>query len=233
MKCLGTLGIFIALLALGSIALAYPTFNAETGIVALPNAFTADSGSSVIAADLLFSDENTLKARVLFGLSDRSEMGVAFSSGLVDGISVSAKYRFTDAPAKFNLAGGGSITFANHDQTALDLYLVGTQAFNLHTKSNSALLGTFGVHFVNLKDDNTIRPFIGAQYPLGRHTQLAAEFQLKDGNLFKDPITSVVLRHQITSALTAQIGMSNATGFGATGDYRPFIGAQYTFNKGR
>lgn len=234
MKYLYTLGIIAAVLTSGSIAMAYPTLNAETGIFALPNAYTADSGSTVGAVDLLLLDEeDTVKARMLYGYNDRFEMGAALSAGIVDGISVSAKYRLTDTPAKFNMAAGGSLTLANHDETAVDLYLVGTQSFVVNTESGKALLGTFGVHFVSANDDNTLRPFIGAQYPLGNKTELAAEYQVKDGNIFKKPLTSVVLRQQLSSEWTGQIGMSNATGFGATGDYRLFFGAQYLFTHGR
>jgi hypothetical protein len=213
--------------------MAYPTLNGETGIVALPNALTADSGSVVGAVDLLFNDEDTVKARVLYGLNKNAEVGASLSVGIVDGLSVSGKYRFTEAPAKFNIAGGASLTLANHDETAMDLYLVGTQTFTLNTETNKVLLGTFGVHFINANDDNTLQPFIGAQYPIGKNTQLAAEYQFKDGNIFKKPLTSVVFRHRFTPSWTGQIGLSNATGFGATGDSRLFVGAQYTFAQAR
>ena len=225
MKYLYTLGIIAAVLTFGSVAMAYPTLNAETGIVALPNALTADNGSIVGAADLLFADENTLKARMLLGLTDRSEVGVSLSTGAVDGISISGKYRFTDGPASFNLAGGGSITLANHDSTVLDLYLVATQSFSVNPQSGKAMLGTFGVHFVNVRGDNTLRPFIGAQFPLGTQTELAAELQFNSG----DPIASAVIRHQLSTSITGQIGITNATGFGDTRSGRVFIGAQYAF----
>ncbi|MHB9106285.1 MAG: hypothetical protein ACYDCO_04450 [Armatimonadota bacterium] len=233
MKSLYTPVVIAALLTFGSVAMAYPTFNAETGIVALPNAYTADSGSFVGAADLLFNDENTVKVRVLYGLNEKAEIGASLSSGIVDRVSFSAKYRFTDDPARFNLASGGSLTLAENDETALDLYLVATQSFNLHTESGNRLLGTFGVHFVKVEDDDSLRPFIGVQYALGNWTEIAAEYQLKDGNLFEKPLASVVLRQQLTPALSGQIGLSNATGFGATGDVRLFVGAQYTFTQGR
>lgn len=232
MKNVYTLGILAAALTFGSMAMAYPTFNAETGIVALPNALTAERSSVVGAADVLFDNEDTVKARILYGYTDRLEMGASLSVGIVDGVNVSTKYRITDGQGKFNMAAGGALTLANHDQTALDLYLVGTQAFSLGNASSNPLLGSFGLHFVNLNDDNTLRPFIGVQIPLGNYTQLAAEYQFKDGSIFIKPLTSVVLRQQLTPAWTGQVGVSNATGFGATGDTRLFVGAQYTFTAG-
>jgi hypothetical protein len=232
MKSLFSLGIVAAVLTVGSIAMAYPTLNGETGIVALPNALTANAGSVVGAADVLFDYDNTLKARALFGMSDRTEFGASLSTGIVDGISASAKYRFTDDHARFNLAGGGSLTLANHSDTAVDLYIVGTQAVSVGSESHPLLL-SLGLHFFNLNSDNTLRPFIGAQLPLGHHTELGAEYQLKKGDLFKEPLTSVVLRHSFTRIWAAQVGISNATGFGSTADYRPFIGAQYTFKQSR
>jgi hypothetical protein len=159
-------------------------------------------------------------------------LGASLSAGRENGISVSGKYRFTDAPATFNLAFGGSATLADHSDSAVDLYLVGTQAFPLNAKTNSALLGTVGVHFINEDSDNTLRPFIGAEYPLGHHTQLAGEYQLRDGNAFKSPLTSVVIRHRLTPVLIGQVGITNSDSFETTRGYHPFIGAQYTFTKG-
>lgn len=235
MKSLYTLGLLAAVLTIGSMAMAYPTLNAETGIVALPNAMTVDHGSFAGAADLLFDDEDTLKLRAIYGLNDQAEVGASLSTGIVDGISVSAKYRFTGRDQRFNLAGGASLTLANHSETAVDLYLVGTQAISLSNESRKPLLVTFGVHFFDANgdsgDDRTLRPFIGAQYPLGSRTELGAEYQLAKSDLFKDPLASVVLRHSFTRAWAGQIGISNATGFQSTRDYRPFIGAQYIFSK--
>lgn len=229
MKILYTLSILAASLALGSVAMAYPTLNGATGIVALPNALTAADGSVVGAADLLFDSENTLKLRALYGLNNRVELGASLSTGIVDGLSVGGKYRFTDAHAAFNLAAGGSLTLANHDETGVDLYLVGTQGIALSSEARKLLL-SFGVHFISFEGDHTMRPFIGGQYPLGSRTEIGAEYELKDSDLFKSPMTSVVLRHKFTRTWAAQLGISNATGFGATKDYRPFIGAQYTFS---
>ncbi len=235
MKRISTLGFLAAMLTIGSVAMAYPTLNAETGIVALPNALTADSGTLVGAADLLFASENTLKLRALYGVNPHAELGASLSTGIVDGLSVSGKYRFTDGNSRFNLAGGASLTLANHSETAIDLYLVGTQAVTIDSASSKPLLVTFGVHFLSANgddgNDHTLRPFIGAQYPLGRHTELGAEYQLAKSDFFKDPLTSVVLRHAFSNTWAAQVGISNATGFQSTRDYRPFIGAQYTFMK--
>ena len=64
-----TLGIIAALLTFGSMAMAYPTLKAETGIVALPNAYIANSGSFVGTMGLLFTDENTVKVRALYGFN--------------------------------------------------------------------------------------------------------------------------------------------------------------------
>jgi len=240
MKCLFTLGIIATMLTFGGVAMAYPTFNGETGMVAMPNALTADNGSFIGAADLLFSNnQNSLKARALYGLSDRSEVGASLASGIVDGVGITAKYRLTDDPGRFTLAGGGSLTLADQDKTALDLYLVGTQAFTVRTDSDNPLLCTFGIHFVDLDNDNTLRPFFGAQLPLSDATRLIAEYQPKGGNIFKDPLTSVVLRHQFTSTWTCQAGLTNATGYGGTLGgtsgtiLRPFVGAQFDFTQGR
>jgi len=231
MKNLYTLGIIAGMLAMGSMAMAYPTLNGETGIVALPNALTAGNGSFVGAADLLFTNDNSLKVRALYGLSSQAEIGASLSSGDDNGISISAKYRFTSGPSRFNLAAGGALTAANHQDTAIDLYLVGTEAFPLGGQSSRPLLGTFGVHFVNIGSDNTLRPFIGAQYPIGPRSELGAEFQLRDGNFFHSPLTSVVLRHKFTSAWAGQVGVTNATGYGTTSGYHPFLGAQFTFTQ--
>ena len=214
--------------------MAYPTLNAETGIVSLPNAKTAQTGSIVGAADVLFSSQTTTgKAQVLYGLSDRAEVGASFSAGVVTGGSVSAKYRFTDDQTTFNLAAGGAFTVATGDDTAVDLYLVGTQAFNIGAASGRSLLGTFGVHFFSLNSDNTLRPFIAAQLPLGNRTQLEAEYQVKGGSLFADPLTSVAIRQKFNPSWSGQAGISNADGFGTSRSYRLFLGALYTFGAGK
>jgi len=231
MKSFYTLGILAVALTFGSMARAYPTLNAETGIVVLPNALTAQNGSVVGAADMLFADENTFKARVLYGVDKNLEVGASLSTGITDGISISSKYRFTDPQSTFNLAAGGSLTLANHDQTAVDLYLVGTQAFSRGKTSVNPILGTFGVHFITENSDNTLRPFVGVQCPIGNNTQVAAEYQLKDGTFYQKPLTSVVLRHYFTTDWSAQIGVTNGTGFGSTTEVRPFVGVQYNFTQ--
>ena len=238
MKSLYTVGILAAAITFGSVAMAYPTFNGETGIVALPNALTTMSGSYVGAADLLFANDNTVKVRAIYGLNEQSEVGASVSLGEANGFSLGGKYRLTDPQSAFNMAVGGSFTLTNNDSSQtnndtslLDMYLVGTQAFAFGPDMNRALLGTLGVHFIKTSDDNTIRPFIGAQLPLGNHTQLAAEYQVSDGNLFVKPLTSVVVRHRLNPQWTGQVGWTNATGFGATRDYRLFIGTQYNFGR--
>jgi len=238
MKSLYTLGILAAAITFGSVAMAYPTLNGETGIVALPNALTTFTGSYVAAADLLLSDDTTVKVRAIYGLNEQSEVGASVSLGEANGFSLSGKYRLTDPQSAFNLALGGSFTLTNNnnsqtnnDTSILDMYLVGTQAFAFGPDSHRAFLGTFGAHFVKTSDDNTIRPFIGAQLPLGDHTQLGAEYQVSGGNLFVKPLTSVVLRHRMNPQWSGQVGWSNATGFGATRDYRLFLGTQYNFGR--
>lgn len=67
-------------------------------IVALPNAYTADSGSVVGAANLLFNDENILKARVLYGVNEHVELGASLSVGVVDGITASAANIVSQTP---------------------------------------------------------------------------------------------------------------------------------------
>jgi len=214
-------------------AMAYPTFNAETGIVALPNALTAKDGSLAIAADVMFTDTNTVKARVIYGLNNRIEVGASLTAGNTNGGSISAKYRITDDVSRFNFAAGASLTFDNHTDNVLDAYLAATQAFATVTDARHPILGTLGVHLINVNSDNTLRPFVGVQIPMGNRTQLGAEYQLKGGDLFTDPLTSVVLRHNFDQAWTGQVGATNAIG-GGSGDthtYRLFIGAQYTFAK--
>lgn len=228
-----SLGISALLLALGSFAMAYPTLNAHTGLITLPNAYTADSGIYTVAADMMFAGEDTLKARVLYGLSERAEIGASFSTGVTEGVSISGKYQLTDPYSEFNLAGGGSVILADNSDTLLDLFLVASRSFAVGSESGKKLLGTFGVHFINFHDDNTLRPFIGAQYPLGENTEIAAEYQFSKGNIFASPLASVVLRHGITPSLTGQVGFSNASGYGSTNESRLFIGAAYTFNKAR
>ena len=180
----------------------------------------------------MFDSKNTFKAQAIFGVSNRAELGAALSTGYSDGLNVSGKYRFTDAHANFNLAAGAAVTLANHNQTGVDVYLVGTEGITL-TNEERKLLLSFGVHFISFESDNTMRPFIGAQLPLGSHTEVGAEYQIADGDLFKAPLTSVELRHRFSRIWAAQVGYSNATGFGSTHSYRPFIGAQYTFTQAK
>ena len=187
--------------------------------------------------DLLAADTSTVKIRALYGFSDRIEFGASLSAGDTDGGSVTAKYRVTDGQSNFDLAVGGSLTFAEKSRgtNVADVYLMGTQAFTSTIESRNPILGTVGVHFIEQSSVNTIQPFIGAEIPLENYSQLVAEYQFKDTRLFHSPLSSAALRrHQFTPAWSGQLGLTNATGYyNSTHKYHIFVGTQFAFNFGQ
>ena len=81
MKILRFLFCATAGVALATAASAYPNFNATTGIIAVPTAFTVGSGAFIGAADVLFADDLTLNARAIYGVTDRLELGASLTAG--------------------------------------------------------------------------------------------------------------------------------------------------------
>ena len=96
MQRLQALWIIAALLTFGSVALAYPSLNAEVGIVARIHPVIA-SGDRW---NLLIANENAVIIRTLYGSNEQS---IPPTSSVVERIS---------HPLKLNLAGGGSLSLA-------------------------------------------------------------------------------------------------------------------------
>ena len=91
-----TLWIIAVLLTFGSVAMAYPSLNAETGNVARINPAIAGSDHW----NLIIANENTVIIRALYG---SNEQPAPPTSSVAERIS---------SPLKFNLAGGGSLSLA-------------------------------------------------------------------------------------------------------------------------
>ena len=214
------------LLLAGAIAaIAYPNFNATTGLVGVPNANIVAPGAIDGAADLVFFDDTFVNVRGVIGLSPRLEGGIGGVIGHDSGVLLNLKYQFASRPAGFTTAFGTSFVSASDSGSGWQAYLVGTQQL-----APGGIYGTLGVSFTNLDHASAIRPFVGAQWVLGGGTEVGGEFELESGSLGRS-VSSLYLRHLFTPRLSGQIGFTNANGFVGNRNHDLFVGASLAFGR--
>jgi len=211
-----------ALLGLTSIALAYPNFNATTGIVGVPNGLIQAEGAFFGAADIVFLDDTLVNARAVYGLTDNLEVGAVLNLGNNTAFGVSGKYRLPVSPSAGSWALG--LSFADTDEGGS-----GFQAFIAASRSLTGnmtdmnVLGTLGATFTDFDEASGFRPFVGAQLMLPNDFEIGGEFEIESDD-FGDSIISVVLRKQFSPTMGAEIGLTNASAFFGGPDTDFFLG---------
>jgi hypothetical protein len=211
-----------ALLGLTTIALAYPNFNATTGIIGVPNGIIQENGTFIGAADIVFIEDTLINARVVYGLTDNLEVGAVLNLGDDFAFGLSGKYRLPVTPTAGAWAIG--LSFADTDEGGS-----GFQAFIVASRSltgdmtNLDLLGTLGATFTDFEGTSGFRPFVGAQLMLPNDFEIGGEFELEMGD-FTESIISIVVRRQFSPTIGAEIGFTNASAFFGTSDHDLFLG---------
>ena len=233
MRKLMLAGTMMVLVALATITHAYPNLSATTGVVGTPTADTVGLNNVDWAADILFFDSTTGNGRVVYGLTDRLEVGGALILGEDTGFTIGAKYKLYTIPRSFSWAVGGAINGADHRQSGSQWYVVATKPISSRRVSGSSMQGSLGLNYTDTQAGNGIRPFLNVQLFFGTDTEISGEYQFKNGDAFGEAITSAVFRQRLSGRLTGEIGLTNADGFTGRDDTDVFAGVAYTFSTGK
>jgi hypothetical protein len=233
----------LAVALLSGMAWGYPTrFTAMTGLVDLPTADVAASGSAELAADYakLAGEEQVWPMRVLAGVSDSAELGIAYTR-LKDGVNdhftgIGAKVALMKAEtADFGLAFGGSYVNGTGDNI-LDLYAVASKEIAtaapeayMVAAPRARLRGHLGLMFTrvsNGRDDDELKPFVGFDVTTPDGAALVAEYKWSK---FGADQAAAAIRYPVSPAMTVQAGAARAGSVLGQDDYRFTVGLSYAF----
>jgi|GEM_PF-1071664 len=212
----------MSLLGLTTIALAYPNFNATTGIIGVPNGLIQEQGALFGAADVVFLDNSLVNVRAVYGLTENLEVGAVLNLGDNTAFGVSGKYRLPVSPTAGMWALGLSFADTDEGGSGFQAFIAASRTLTGDT-TDMNLLGTLGATFTDFEDTSGFRPFIGAQLMLPNDFEIGAEIELESGDL-GDSIISVVLRKQFSSTIGGEIGLTNASAFFGGPDHDFFLG---------
>lgn len=210
-----------ALLGCVTAALAYPNFNATTGIIGVPNALIQTNGSFFGAADVIFYNNTTLNARAVLGLTSNLEAGAVLDLDSGTAFGISAKYRVPMA-ATGDWAVGLSFADTDEQGSGFQFFAVTSRTLT-GTMTNLDLLGTLGVTFTDFEHSTGVRPFIGAQLMLPQAFEIDGEFELESSD-FGDSIFSMAVRKQFSPRYGGELGFTNASSFFGQKDHDLFLG---------
>jgi len=223
MKTIFTAVVALVLLAVSSIAFAYPNLGATTGIVAVPTAEITDTGAFLGAADIQFLDVTSINVRAIYGLAANWEVGAGLIFNEDDTqLGLNAKFRLPIEMAGMGWAIGASYTMAS-DNNGTQIYFAGSRPIEMAGVTGASLLGTIGLSFTDIEELSALRPFIGAQLRFPSETEIAAEFVLEGGD-FGDVISSFVIRQTFGGGWKGELGITNAIGFAGASDHDLFVG---------
>jgi hypothetical protein len=222
---LSTLLVLVAVLGLATaLVQAYPNLNATSGILAVPTAVVVPAGDSQWAADVLFLDDTSLNGRVVYGLSDRLEIGAGIVTGEDTVFGANIKLRMPTTLGAFNWALGATFSDADAGGSGFQLYGTGTRTFGL---GGNDLITTLGLSYTDVDSATALRPFIGGQLQIMTGTELDAEFVLDSGD-FDESVESFLLRHRFNDFIAGEAGFTNAFGFAGTSSHDLFLGVTFT-----
>lgn len=230
MRTLYSLTITMAFVFMGITAHAYPNLNATTGLLAVPTAGVVGAGDFVGAADVVFHNNSTVNGRVIYGLTDRLEVGVGVIAGEDTAIGVNAKFALPAQIAGFNPAIGITGISGDTIGDGTQVYLVGTRVLTASDIHTGRVIGTIGINFTDIDTASAFRPFVGAQLRVGARTEIDGEFILKTGD-FNHPVHSIFIRHAMNDAWSMQTGFTNAVGFTGSSDNNFFLGTAYAWGR--
>ena len=230
MRTLSLLPITMAFVCMGITAHAYPNFNATTGLLAVPTAGVVGAGEFVGAADVIFHDDSTVNGRVIYGLTNRLEIGAGFIAGEDTAIGINAKLALPGSIAGFNPAIGITCISGDAIGDGTQVYLVGTRVLTASDIHTGRVIGTIGINFTDIDTASAFRPFVGAQLRVGARTEIDGEFVLKTSD-FSHPVHSIFIRHAMNDTWSMQTGFTNAVGFTGSSDNNFFLGTAYGWGR--
>lgn len=229
MKKMFTLGAAIVLLAISGAVMAYPSLTGPTGSGVLPNAATVAPQAFDVAIDYLDLYDSVL-ARVNFGLTENTEVGVAYTEqdgpnswGLNAKRTMSVNERVTGAiGAIYQDWDGGNST-----------QVYGVLGTTLPVAGIPAVKGCIGLNYTNVDSGSNydaLRGFVSLSASVTEKLSIAVDFQTEDSYFDDKPLSSIVARYPINTRMNAQIGMSNAmSGISGGMSHNLFVGVNMGF----
>ncbi len=259
MKRILTVGVAVALVAAAGAAMAYPSLLGPTGGTNLPTAKIAKQGTLNFAYDLYANEVtwgndkvgNTSAFRLLYGLSDKAEVGftynnedysyfdgAAWHSSSFDNWGLNAKVNFAQEGSDLEPAAGVVYQDYNDaDTTVTQLYLVGSKLFR-PGEGGTSFRGSLGVNWTKVDfgaggDTDALRPYINLDFGFSNGLTLTGEYQLKNDDIDDDALMSLVLRYPISKGLNVQVGTSNAfRGIAGGPDQNLTFGVNWNYDAG-
>ena len=255
------LGAILSLLFTANLVFAYPALMGFTGTSNLPDANTAPEQTVSVALDLQDNNSGTTKSwRLLYGINDRIEAGVAYVDTSRETWAGTLKVRLIDREHSTTSIGGLAATTseitigapaqpqdyllasARYGQPptrtlpltkSYQLYAVHSQLLKEESAVYPALTGSLGVNWTAMVATGIHMNALRAYFTLEARksrTTFVADFQTADSDMDHKPMSSVALRYQASDLLNAQFGFSNALGVLGGNDCRLFGGAHYQFS---
>ncbi len=209
---------------------AFPNLNATTGLLAVPTAGVVPEGNFVGAADVVLGHNTTFNGRMIYGLTDRLEIGGGVIADDNTAVTLDAKLALPGTLAGFAPAIGIGYINGQAMDSGTQLYFVGTRAFTAKQQGAGSLLGTVGLNFTDLDSASAFRPFVGGQLGLGARTELDGEYVFATGD-FRHAIHSLFIRHSVSNRMSVQAGVTNAYGFTGSAHNNVFIGAAFSWGQ--
>jgi len=188
---------------------AFPTFSGPTGLVVLPDGFTATRLEA--AADIVENHENRgVLLRLDAGIAPCAEVGGLY---LTDD-----RTKIVGLNAKLRVAGNNRRIGVSLGALRLDGDPVTTDACYLAASGVifSRLALTGGVTWTKIASSagaaDTMRPYVGFRCCFPDASVLVGEYQAKRAVFMEErPLTSLMLLRRRSRYLTASIGFSNAS----------------------
>lgn len=239
-------------------AQAYPQLAAgATGLAATPTAYVIGARTFDLAVDFnegshrVVGGFRAFPIRLVAGVSDNAELGIAYLAldHKLTGVPTS---RITGIGGKWQWrqeTEGGPATAVGINYTQAktggvtgklwSLYLVASKKL---TEEEVGLTGNFGVAWDSWNwpgaNQDFLTPFMGLELGAPGGTTLGLDYkwkQRKAGATWSESLFGAVVRHPINEDLSAEVGMTNATGNIAllSTSNRFFLGVKYQFGSGQ
>jgi hypothetical protein len=240
----------LAVVAGSSAAFSYPSLQGPTGLVVLPDANVEPRGSWTLAADyvnvetegrpasiLIGPDLKLTQARLVWGVSDRAELWVAYTDINVGTPDVHPDYVFPDESGDNSHEWAGGAKLQIHDDPATgvkvavgaghydasvcsschnikrdNIYAVLTKESAARSPHQWRWKGSLGLTYTKFDfdggEDTILQPFGGLEASSGR-LSLVGEYRTKEAGIDDTGMWSAGARYMITPNLGLQAGVTN------------------------
>lgn len=242
---------FLACVGLGARAGSLPTVNGYSGLMSLPNAATIPSGVGYAAADVSLlrnsatDRQGVAPMRVAYGVAPHMEIGAGYAmhqliSGETNPWTISAKANLPEMNLRFIGETTPSLgaLYTSCDTTGLRAtQLFWTNDIVTDLGWGCSVTKTLGMNWTSFaqaaggRSGSALRGFAGVEVVILGPLSIAAEYQTAAGGLDRKPLSSAIVRYNITSNRALQFGYSNADGITGAKDHYLFAGMTIHFGK--